>query len=182
MSDEYLYITIRSGDMRAFEMLVLEYNLPLNSFVYRLVNDKDVTEDIVQDVFASVWINRNRLDFSNPISGYLYSCARNACLNFLHKSKRYRHMDNHVLLSEDYTDALLIEEEVNRILTKAIEQLPPRMKEVISLSLEGLSQGEIAERMKVTISNVKNLKAQGLKRLKEILGHNFIFILIKMIR
>lgn len=176
MNDNSTYSNIGKGDMRLFETLILEYSTSLNSYVFRLINDRNAAEDIVQDVFVGLWVNRRKINFDIPVSGYLYTAARNAALNFLKKSKRYRSADPTAVPFEAYADSISVEEEADRMLSAAIAKLPPRTAEVILLSLEGKSQAEIAKEMDVTVSNVKNLKSQGIKRLRNILGPMFLFI------
>lgn len=71
---------------------------------------------------------------------------------------------------EQTVDLVVVEEEKYRLLSEAINQLPPRTANVIKYSREGMSQEEIAKKMEITVATVKLLKSKGIKKLKEILG------------
>ena len=107
----------------------------------------------------------------------LYVSTRNLVYNYIRSAKRENERYKH-LAAENETSTLnyIIQEEALRLLNESIEQLPPRMAEVIRLSLEGLKQEEIAEQMEVTVANVKRLKALGIEKLKKSLGALSYFV------
>lgn len=175
------YTSIAEGNMKAFEELVCEYHRPLNAFAFRMINEKDAAQDIVQDVFTNIWFNRRTIDFGESFGGYLYTLTRNASLNYLRKTKKMSYSISNSILSEEMADLYVLEEEFNRQLRNALAQLPPRTAEVISLSLTGPSQEEIARKMNVTVSNVKNLKALGIRKLKDLLNPLHMFILLTLL-
>ena len=172
------YHTIRDGDKNAFESLVKAYNRALNAFVFRLVGDRAMAEDIVQDVFVNIWISRHKIEFGESIGNLLYLSARNLSYNNLESGKRYKkHLDR--INEEEFEESVvvtMVEEEATRLLTDAITQLPPRTAQVIKLTIEGLKQEEIAQQMGVTVANVKLLKARGIKKLREIMVMVFLIM------
>lgn len=180
-----------SGKSRraVLESLAREYIRPLNAFAYSIISDRMAAEDIVQDVFVNLWLKREKIEFGDSIGNYLYSAVRNASYNYLRTTKKFAHGDggeservakNDIISSVEATGLYMLEAEVNRLLSEAIEQLPPRTAEVILLTIKGLRQEQIAEQMGVTVSNVKNLKKLGLAKLRKILGIYYIFILLKI--
>ena len=170
MEDKTIYSKIRDNDRDAFNLLVDEYNVALNAFVSHLLKDDSAAEDIVQDVFVNLWFNRKKVDFEIPVRNYLYVSARNLAYNHIRSLRRFR---EHAQRSSEFDEMAgfhIVEEETTRLLNNAITKLPPRTAEVIRLSLEGLKQDEIAERMDVGVANVKLLKSRGIAKLREILG------------
>lgn len=178
MNYQQILKEIKKDNREAFESLVCQYNESLNAFVYHIVDDKDVAEDVVQDVFVNLWINRKKVDFSTPIKNYLYVSARNIAYNHLRAAKRLAERLKHIQYVDEMTvGAYVTIEEANRMLMEAIEKLPPRTAEVIMLSLDGLKQEKIAEQMDVTVANVKRLRAIGIEKLKKTLGPIYSILL-----
>ena len=164
-------------DFTALEALFKRFYKPLRAYAFRFVNDKDLSEDIVQDVFVNLWLNRKKITFGESTKSLLYVSTRNLVYNYIRSAKRenerYKHLTEE---NESSTLNYIIQEEALRLLNESIEQLPPRMAEVIRLSLEGLKQEEIAEQMEVTVANVKRLKALGIEKLKKSLGALSCFV------
>lgn len=155
--------------------IIVRYNESLHSFAYHILHDMAATEDVVQDTFLALWINRDRMDFDHPIRNFLYVTARNFAYRRLRAQKRF---DNDLppMPSDEQVTAYMIREEALRILKESIDQLPRRTAEVINLSLEGMPQEMIAEQMGVGIANVKRLKSLGIIKLKEIMGPLFSIV------
>ncbi|MCB6974181.1 MULTISPECIES: RNA polymerase sigma factor [Butyricimonas] len=168
---------IQKDNRKAFDELVLQYNESLNAFAFNILKDKEAAEDIVQDVFVNLWLNRKKITFGESTKSLLYVSTRNLVYNYIRSAKRenerYKHLTEE---NESSTLNYIIQEEALRLLNESIEQLPPRMAEVIRLSLEGLKQEEIAEQMEVTVANVKRLKALGIEKLKKSLGTLSCFV------
>lgn len=168
---------IQKDNREAFNELVLLYNESLNAFAFNILKNKEAAEDIVQDVFVNLWLNRKKITFGESTKSLLYVSTRNLVYNYIRSAKRENERYKH-LAEENETSTLnyIIQEEALRLLNESIEQLPPRMAEVIRLSLEGLKQEEIAEQMEVTVANVKRLKALGIEKLKKSLGALSYFV------
>lgn len=167
---------IRNDDPRAFDALVHRYDVALNAFALHIVGSAEAAEEIVQDVFMNLWLNRKKVDFGAPLRNYLYVSTRNMAYNYLRSANRYDDRIRKFETDASVAYSFMVEEEALRLLDEAIDRLPPRTAEVIRMSLEGMKQEEIAERMNVTLSNVKNLKSIGIRRLKELLGPLFILL------
>lgn len=168
---------IQKDNREAFNELVLRYNESLNAFAFNILKNKEAAEDIVQDVFVNLWLNRKKITFGESTKSLLYISTRNLVYNYIRSAKRENERYKH-LAEENEISTLnyIIQEEALRLLNESIEQLPPRMAEVIRLSLEGLKQEEIAEQMEVTVANVKRLKALGIEKLKKSLGALSYFV------
>ena len=167
----------KNSDYEKFDQLVKRFGESLNAFACRITNDREAAGDIVQTVFANLWMNRKKIDFENSIDRYLYVSARNLSYKYLNSRKRLNDQLPDIAESDEQSVTNhLIREETIRLLMEAIDQLPPRTAEVILLGMEGLKQDEIAEKMNVTVANVKLLKSRGIKKLREILGPLYVLI------
>lgn len=168
--DKYL-VRIRDGDQDAFRVLMRECYEPLISFVHYIVGNRESAEEIVQDVFVNVWVSRSKISFDTPIKNYLYVSARNLAFNHLRNSKRLKARIEKLIPREDIIiEAFMIEKDAIDLLENAIDRLPPRTAEIIKMSLQGMKREEIARILGTTESNIKNLKALGIKKLRVILG------------
>ena len=87
-SDEELMMKVREeGDKRAFELLVQRHRKPILNFVYRFMGDLEVAEDLSQDVFLRLWTSAGTYLPLAKFTTFLYTIAKNLCLNALTKSR-----------------------------------------------------------------------------------------------
>ncbi len=163
----------------AFGAIVVKYENPLRSFIYRISGyTPPESDDVLQDIFVKVWINLQGYDHSFAFSTWLYRIARNATYDDLRKKKRNNQntthdetalgllTDNHSLLDE-------IEQKANAVeVKKALGNLKSEYKDALILHyFEGKTLMEIAhilEKPKGTISTYLN---RGRTALKQKLSH-----------
>jgi RNA polymerase sigma-70 factor (ECF subfamily) len=141
----------------------------------------EVSKDLVQDVFVKLWDKKVKVTSSMTVKSFLYVTVRNTCLNHLRKQsyQEERILDYSELDSDTVMENHMLEEDVTYKLYRAMEELSPRSKEAIMLTVLEYSNQEIAERMKVSVNTVKTLKQRSYKRLKQSLISVFLlFILI----
>jgi len=87
--DAVLMLRVKRGDRAAFAELVEKYKQPVMNFVYRSLRDETEAEDLAQNVFLQVYKSRSRYKQTAKFSTWLFTIARNLCLNELRR--RYRH-------------------------------------------------------------------------------------------
>lgn len=171
MEDRIILEGILKGDKAAFENMIRRYYTTLCAFANHIVKDRENAEDIVQELFMKIWINRKHLEHVGSLKDYLFISTRNRSFTYLRNCRRHEICLEQILREEESSlPAYLIEEETNRLLFESIRLLPPRSAEVIRLSLEGMKQERIAEQMKISINTVKSLKYEAILKLREILG------------
>ena len=155
-----------------FESLFNEFYPALCSFAQHYIDDKDKAEDIVQDVFIAFWKDHSESNQIGSIKAYLYTSVKNKCLNYLkHNVVVNKYVESEKKESISYFFDHVIEEETHRMIYNAIEELPPRCKEIVLLSLQGLKNNEIAEELNVSINTVKTQKALAYNELRVKLKH-----------
>ena len=163
MDDSILFERVTHDDAKALSTIMHCYAAALYSFAYRIVGETLVAEDIVQEIFINLWVKRRNLKPEPSLRNFLYLSVRNLALNHIRMQKvRLAYAENYRL--EQNVDLIVVEEEKYRLLSEAINQLPPRTADVIKYSREGMSQEEIAKKMEITIATVKLLKSKGIKR------------------
>ena len=149
----------RLGEFVLFQKLFEDYFRSLVTYSYRYVNDCSVGEDIVQDVFMALWINRDKIDFEEPIKPYLYRATYNRSINYLNSVSVQRRVDHADMLDELIDREILSYNQHDNLLLKEIEEeitsfvgtLPEQRKRVFLLSREeNLKNKEIALRLNIS--------------------------------
>ncbi|AZS31751.1 RNA polymerase sigma factor [Butyricimonas faecalis] len=172
---------ISRGDENAFKVLYEEFFHALLAVACKYV-EMETAEDIVQDTFFKLWNTPQKFVQITDLRFYLYRSVQNQCLNYIRDKKVEENYRNETeLVSEDFFYNVLLEEELFIRLRGAINELPEKYKEVISLNLEGLSDKEIALHLGISIDAVKQQKKRGKERLREKLNHPLLVLLINFL-
>ncbi len=163
-----LFLQIAGGNETAFRKIFHIYNAKLFPAMLSLTKSEAEAEEIVQDVFLKLWLNRASLpEIENP-GGWLYRIASNLALSSLRtKARNIKHSS---VLQEGQTEAddslelKLDASELNKLVAEAVEKLPSGRRQVFILSrVEGLNRKQISERMGLSESTVKNQLTSALK-------------------
>jgi len=175
-TDREILQLVANGDKPAFRQLFDQYKLKLFSFVLQMTHSRVDAEEIVQEVFAKLWESRATLDTVEYPAKYIYTIARNKTLNHLTRLARDRRLLHqqwvNVSQHDNTTEELLQEQECRQLIDKAISLLPPQRQTIFALSREqGLSHEEIASRLGLSKSRVKNIIVEILKHLRDYLAH-----------
>lgn len=155
--------------------------------LYALKNtvDQETAEDLVQNVFLSLWEKRDEFHEEASVRSYLYLTIRRRVIDQLRHSKVECRYKKYVLKGTD--DMLTIEDdedvftnEVYRRLFDSINELPPRQRELFLLYMQGKKNAEIAQMMNVTEETIRVQKKRALKTLREKMGDkdNLLLLLL----
>src|ERR1700745_990694 len=87
--DAALMLRVKQGDMGAFEQLVDKYKQPVINVVFRMLRDATEAEDLAQNVFVQVYKSASRYEVSSKFSTWLFTIARNLCLNEIRRRSRH---------------------------------------------------------------------------------------------
>lgn len=177
--DQILIEKINRGDLNAFRSFFESFYPSLCIFTRKYVSDPDESEDIVQDAFIKFWTVKKEYKELNAAKSYLYTIVKNDSLNYLrHKTITSEYIKLNYEKPSLFND-YVIEEETYRIINSAITNLPPRMKQIIELSLKGVNNSDIAENLNVSVNTIKSLKKTAYKKLRaELREHTFILLII----
>lgn len=171
ITDEKLLAAIKRDDYVSYNTLFIRYYNRLCYYVYRLLMNKDDAEDIVQDLFLTLWKNRSKIEIEGNVSIYLYTMAKNLTLNHIRSRANYKTLlENQEKTMSYYEENLLECEEFRIMLYDCINRLPERCKEVLLLHrVKGLKQKEIANHLSISVKTIKNQIWSSLQRLKKCL-------------
>lgn len=149
-----------------------EYNIAVNelsdhlyNFALKFLRNEEDAQDIVQDVFEKLWINRKKVD-NDKAKSWLFTTAHNGMINFINRSKKSIAMENEVL--PDVVKAEVNIFESNEVVQRAVGILPPLQRSIILLrDLEGYSYDEIAATLSLSSSQVKVYLFRARKKIKK---------------
>ena len=177
MVNIFIFNKIKEGNIQAFETLFRSYYEPLCRYAYTFVENKETSEEIVQDLFYTIWKDRQSLQIFTSVNGYLYRSVKNKSLQYLEKIKiRDEYRDSY----PDNTDIESITpqeeleyKELEHYLQKSLCNLPERRRKIFCMNrMEGKKYNEIAKELNIS---VKTVEAEISKALKE-LRANYISI------
>jgi len=185
-SEKELLEQIRLGNKTAYELFYKDHYKALHALAYNYVKRHEIAEEIVHDVFITLWNKAEGISINQSFKSYVMRSVVNASLNFLKKEKvdagrheKYTEWTNRVPESEDNVEdkeVLLIK------LEKALELLPPQCKKVMLMSrFDKMKQQDIADQLNISIKTVKNHLTFGFAKIRTILaaeGIQFILIVI----
>jgi RNA polymerase sigma-70 factor (family 1) len=171
-------IAFKNGLSHPLHEIHSTYYPALCHFATGLLDDLPAAEEIVTEIFVTLWKKRGDFETPENVKAFLYISTRNACLNYVRKVQRDSTMKSGFLhyLSSDHEGFVLneiIREEVLHEVYTAIETLPYQCRRIFKMCyVEGMSNSEIAERSHLSVHTVKNhkVRAIGLLRLKFLEG------------
>lgn len=150
-----------------FERLFSDYYGILVCYAQKYTKREDIAEDIVQDVFASLWEENRIFPSQANFRSFLYISIRNAAFDYLrHQNVESRYIEEALTANRFLSDDSFQKEEVFRLLFKQIDLLPERCREIFLLHLEGYDNDAIAKKLSLSIETVKTLKKRAMKTLR----------------
>lgn len=181
MPDEDVDYTIllqrlQAYDLPAFEQLYLHMRNRLYIYALSILKDGAAAQDIVQELFLTMWEGRQFEHIHTGLVAYLVKAVRNRSLDYLKKEQNRERIRNELalLVSGQITSAdKLATRELRAELENAVSRLPPMPAKVFHLHyIEKLSYAEIADMLNISTSTVSNHMVKGLKLLREYLKNN----------
>lgn len=168
---------LQRGDEGAFRLLFDEFYSALCLFAERFLGDREAAEDVVQETFLKYWDRHTDFDNYYKIKSFLYVVVRHDCLNILRdKRVKLEITEDMAVESDEFFREQVMEEEAYRVFYRAIDGLPQQMRTVIYLALQGLKNGEIAEKMGVSEHAVHAYKKEAYKRLKDKMKEHYYML------
>ena len=169
--DKELYLKLREGDERAFQTLFKKYYSAMCHFARQFLNDSELAEETVQDMFVKIWEKRASLNIETSVKHYLFRSVRNQCLNQIQHEKIKKQYASMVLESAHQDidpEHYYIEVGLVQRIEKSIDSLPPKRQEIFRLSREqGMKYKEIAETLNISVKTVEAQMGLALKHLRD---------------
>ena len=182
--EEEICRLLAADDWRGMELMFRVYYKRLVVWADTFLEDMQLAEDIVQELFITLWEKKRRRTLqSSTLSSFLFISVRNQCYHRLEKKDTLRH-------TVDLKEVNIAFEEYNekhdyiitRILNE-IEKLPPRSQEImLAVFVDGLKYREVAEKYHISLSTVKTLLGNAVRKLKEQLGTDDLTVFLFLFR
>jgi len=157
--DHALMRRVQKDEYDAFEELVDRYKTRLVNVIYRMLNDQNEAEDLVQETFLRVWTHRQDYDFSYCLSTWIYTIALNLAKNELRKRRKFKFFSLLDMTEKglELPDPKLGPSALGHMLEGAIGKLPGKYKEAFLLrDVEQLPYEEVAQILGVPLGTVKS--------------------------
>lgn len=169
---------ISKGDEQAFEVLFLHYFPRIKGFISGILQDEEEAEDISQDIFVSMWQNREKLTEIENLNAYLYRIARNTVFRYIERSLLFNDYQQQQAIKaqlastdNDNIEEELYAKELEFLISVCVEKMPSQRKRIYKMSrMEGLSNDEIAERLSINKRTVENHLTLALADIRKIIG------------
>ncbi len=171
MDERQLIELLREGDSLSFEILFQQYYVRFYNFVCNFIKNASVAEDIVQNVFMKIWINRANLRVDRSIHNYIYVLTKHEVLNHIRDHKVYMQVEK--LIMSDQPEVAIADDmdqvrDLDVRIRNFIASMPEQRRKVFLLSrYRGLSNKEIAELLGLSVRTVDrhiNLALTSLKK------------------
>ena len=174
-NEQELLLRIASGDQQAYREMFEWYWDKVYAIGLRLSKSPELAKDLAQETFIKIWNNRDKLPAVTNFSAFIYTVSRHLVIDHLRK-KVFTAGNEDYLVAYFSDDAITPQEkteykELENILGRAINNLPPQLQQVFRLSrFEGLSHAEIALRMNITRVTSKSYMVRALYAIRQYLS------------
>lgn len=171
MDEPFLINGLKTRNKVVFDFIFHYYYSGLCAFAEKITGSQETAEDIVQDLFVTLWIKNDQITISSSLKNYLFTSVKNRSLDILKhektKAKKLKNMASPAELPENLSTLWFAESELNKRVEKCLEKLPPRCREILVLSrLEGLKNQEIADKLGISKRTVELQISNALRSLR----------------
>ncbi|MGM0934798.1 MAG: RNA polymerase sigma factor [Bacteroidota bacterium] len=168
LSDQQLLIELRNGNEAVFPLIFDRYWKRLYSYAFKLYRDDKICEDIVQEIFISLWEKASESQILN-LEAYLLRSVKYRVANHI-RSLKFSTSQEEILNSIPYPSNSVLnleyQEFENEVLSK-VKKLPPRCREIFVLSrFDNYSNSEIAQKLNISVRTVEKQISNALSFLK----------------
>lgn len=170
MDETFIKQKLRNQDKNIFDSVFTYYYSGLCAFVYQFVQDRDASEDLVQDFFVSFWTDCPKLDISGSLKSYFFTSVKNRALDYLkHQQVKSQHKDYYLSIQDLTIESFeFAESELMELLDEALKKLQPRCRQIFELNrFNGKTNKEIAELLNISQRTVELQISNALKVLKK---------------
>lgn len=180
-----IYEGIKNGDKNIFDLVFKSHYSGLCIFANDYLKSYDIAEEVVQEVFVTLWEKRSKIIIKTSLKAYLYRCVRNGCLNYIrdNSTKDFKKVQIEEIKSR--SDLMFIEipdtvfdwaftETMEHELDETIESLPEQCRIIFNMSrYENLPYPKIAETLNISLSTVKTQMSRAVNKLREKMSKYF---------
>lgn len=171
LSDAELIFLLNQDNEAALRVLYDRYFRQLYYFAIRALKSKELTEDVIQDVFIKVWEKRSELKTEYSLRPLLFTITKRLMLNVIKRAKHEQHILAQMLLENNESETPANWEQTESLFRSAIRQLPERCREVfIACNVEGLSYRETAEKLSISPGTVNSQMVKAIRSIRQFIS------------
>lgn len=183
LSEQEIIGAIRAGNERIFEETFRKYYQSLCNYANSILKEMDEAEEVVQNLFLSIWEKRSELEISISLKSYLYRAVHNHCLNRIKHLKVREEYQQYAVnfydASYESVSQTVMKNELETKIEEAIKKLPEQCRLIFQMSrFEELKYHEIAEQLELSPKTVENQIGKALKILRIELAEYLPLIII----
>jgi len=175
---------LKQGNEQAFEKIYDSYSSRLFGNVFKMVKSETTTQEILQDVFIKIWLNRASIDLDKSFRSYLFRIAENQVYDFFRKASRDKKIQAQLFAAatEEYEhiETMIHKKENDLLLQKAIDSLSPQRQQIFrSIKLDNKSYEEVSRELGISVSTISDHIVKANKAIREfIFTHNEMTIIL----
>lgn len=174
-SEAELVSLLKAGHEPALAEIFRRYEIKLYIYAVRFLKDKELTEEILQDVFVSLWEYREEINTTIPLGALLYKIVKNKLLNAIRQENRMqlrrKEYSAFIEVSRDLTEEHVLLNDYNAIVEKAINSLPRQRRSIFRMNhQEGKSYDQIAEALGISKNTVRKQMVKSIKYVRDFLN------------
>lgn len=181
-SEKDLILGMTRGDSKSFDELYLYYYPMVYRFILGFLKSEKDTEDLSQDIFYKIWSCQSRFDQLDTLKPYLFKMAKNAVVNHFNKEQihsRALHSIGNAESAYDFEPEIFAQE-LELMIDQALSTMSERRQQIFKMSRhEGLSNEEIAIRLRISKRTVENTLSLVMKELGTVV---YIFTVLMNIK
>lgn len=167
----HLIVPIKNDDAKAFEELFGLLYKPLSQHIFRLSGQRELSEELAQDIFISFWKNRKEVQITTSLKAYFFRAGTNKAYDYFRKKEHAIKQDELKEVNayaESNTDDRILLSEMEKKVIDCLKSLPQRCREIFSLSrFSDYRNREIAGELNVALKTVENQINKGLKLMRD---------------
>ncbi|WP_346858497.1 RNA polymerase sigma-70 factor [uncultured Draconibacterium sp.] len=190
--NEFFFARFKDGDELAFEHIFKSKFNQIAGFCEQFIFNRDDAQNMAQEAFLNLWLNRKKIEKPSGINSFLYTFAKSACLNFIRHqqvvekyssqtlNEKEELLNSEVLESFDFNSVEITE--LDELIQQSIRTLPEKCRLVfIKKRFEGKMNKEIAEELGINVKSVEANMTRAIKALKASLSEYLPAILVLFI-
>ena len=171
----------RDGDRKAFEAVYNRYSSPIFDYIHARVQDRYTAQEIVQELFVSLWQKRRELSVQNCRT-YLFSAAKNLIISHyrseIARQARQKGWELTRLHQEENADQEILVQDLHVRYQQGLRLLPEKCQLVFTLSRNGLSNREVADQLNISEKTVEQHITTALRFLKVYLREHLAYLAV----
>ncbi len=183
-SDTTLMLLLKQGNKEAFDILYNRYSGRIYGNILKLIKDKEIAQELLQDVFVKLWEKRESITIHSSFSAYLFVASKYRVYNFIRSLSAEQQVQAYLSFTQtdiyQHVEEDLIAKETEQAIQYIIELLPPKRRDVYKLSkIENKSYDEISQLLGISVSTINDHIVKANRFIKEYLNKsNYLSLLL----